>query len=83
MPSEVVVIRKAYNFVDIDDKPIRFTDVRAVRLVKRRAVKENRSFANAVAVTIIERLGGADSNTIRSECQVKKDVSDDKKSQQG
>lgn len=47
----------------INDKPIRLTDVRAVKLAKERAVRENRSAANAAAHTIIEALGNKNNIT--------------------
>ena len=43
--------------VEINDKPIRLTDIEALRLIKLRALKEKRSAANAAALTIIESLG--------------------------
>ncbi len=46
--------------MDTNDKPIRLTNVKAIRLAKERAVKENRSAANAAAQTIIEALGKTD-----------------------
>jgi len=45
------------SITDINDKPIRLTDIEALRLIKRRALKEKRSAANAAALTIIESLG--------------------------
>jgi hypothetical protein len=41
---------------DINDKPVRLTDPKALRLVKERAIREQRSAANAAAATIIEAL---------------------------
>ena len=58
--------------MELDDKAIRITDVRAVRLAKARAVRENRSFANAAAVTIIEHLDGANHSIKQPECQEEK-----------
>ena len=46
-----------------NNKPIRITDVKAIRLAKKRAIKENRSAANAAAVTIIEALSEREHNT--------------------
>jgi hypothetical protein len=40
----------------IDSKPVRLTDAKALRLVKERAIREQRSAANAAAATIIEAL---------------------------
>ena len=57
----------------LDDKAIKIYDVRAIRLAKARALKENRSFANAAAVSIIERLGGHEDNEKRTQCQGKTD----------
>jgi hypothetical protein len=55
----------------LDDKAIKIYDVRAIRLAKARALKENRSFANAAAVSIIERLGGQKDNNQDALCQGK------------
>jgi len=49
---------------DINDKPIRLTDIEALRLIKLRALKEKRSAANAAALTIIESLGRIIGNEI-------------------
>jgi hypothetical protein len=40
----------------INDKDIRVTNKKAIRLAKLRAVKEERSAANAAAISIIEHL---------------------------
>ena len=49
---------------DINDMPIRLTDIEALRLIKLRALKEKRSAANAAALTIIESLGRIIGNEI-------------------
>lgn len=49
--------------MEINDNPIRLTDAKAIKLAKKRAVKENRSAANAAAQTIIEALGETDNIT--------------------
>ena len=55
----------------LNDKHIQISDVRAIRLAKARALRENRSFANAAAVSIIERLGGQKDNNQDAPCQGK------------
>jgi len=65
---------KTTEFMEFDDKPIRITDVRAVRLAKQRAIAERRSFANAAAVSIIERLGGTENSGDKGDCQDKTEV---------
>jgi hypothetical protein len=40
----------------INEKDIRLTNKRAIRLAKLRAIKEERSAANAAAISIIEYL---------------------------
>ena len=49
---------------EINNKPIRLTDIEALRLIKLRALKEKRSAANAAALTIIESLGPIIGNEI-------------------
>ena len=46
-----------------NNKPIRITDVKAIRLAKERATRERRSAANAAATTIIEALSEREHNT--------------------
>lgn len=41
---------------EINDKTVKITDAKALRLVKERAIREQRSAANAAAATIIEAL---------------------------
>jgi len=43
---------------EINEKPIRIVNREAIRLAKQRALREGRSAANAVSITIIEALGG-------------------------
>jgi len=40
----------------VNNKTIRLTDTKAIRLIKKRAIKEQRSAANALAATVIEAL---------------------------
>jgi len=42
--------------MEINEKDIRLTNKRAIRLAKLRAIKEERSAANAAAISIIEHL---------------------------
>jgi len=42
--------------METNDKDIRLTNKKAIRLAKLRAIKEERSAANAAAISIIERL---------------------------
>jgi len=49
--------------MEINDNPVCLYDVKAIRLVKARAVRETRPFANALAVTVLENLGKTEANT--------------------
>jgi hypothetical protein len=42
--------------MNVNEKDIRLTNKKAIRLVKLRAAKEERSAANAAAISIIEHL---------------------------
>jgi len=44
--------------MEINDKPVRIVNKRALKLVKERANREGRSASNAAAWTIIEALAG-------------------------
>ena len=55
--------------MEINDKPIRLTEVKAIRLVKERAIREGRSAANAAHQTIIEALGSSDNSQIEDTAQ--------------
>jgi hypothetical protein len=48
--------------MELNDKAIQITNKTAVRLAKERAIRENRSFASAAALCIIERLGNNNHN---------------------
>ena len=53
--------------VVLNDKDIRLTDKRAIKLAKKRALRENRSAANAAAQTIIEALDSKGSATVHGD----------------
>jgi len=50
----------------LNDKDVRIRNKKAIRLIKERAIKENRSAANAAAQTIIESLGKPDNLSTNS-----------------
>lgn len=59
---------------ETNDKPIRIVNVEAIRLAKRRALREGRSAANAASQTIIEALSRSDSIAQSRENQEKLDA---------
>ena len=48
---------KGFFIMAINDKPIVLTNSKAVRLVKQKAIAENRSFTNALLHTVLTALG--------------------------